>query len=237
MQRLTVCIITVLALATSAPSMASADEAFSSDVHLGPVIGLGSTHMETPNDQPGSLTYLYGTSFSGLGLMVGVSSTFRVLPAFMVGVDLSYSRSAMDGFAEAGDTRIETEIRAHDLRLSVPALVNLEFGKVAIRFGVGPELAIGVGSAVSETWVNTAPPDTALESTTSVWLLLIAQAGLAIDLGSFEIDAHARFGWNPMYPDTTAERFEGFAGQERPGKFIVGSDWYVMVPVAIRFGL
>jgi hypothetical protein len=207
-------------------------------VELGLLLGGGFYHLNAPEDPAGATTFLFGSAFSGGGFTVGPSAAFELMPWLGLGVDLLFSTVEVTGNAESGDLRREVSFSEQTLRLDLLARLILPLEQPEIDIGLGVELALPLASGVSESVTGFDPgADPPLESTSSVWVLPLAHLGVSIRLGRVTIPLALRLGWNPAYPDTTAERFETFASVEEPGPFTVGVDWYVGGLVGVRFAL
>ena len=205
-------------------------------VFVGPIIGGGASQISQPADPAGSLTYLYGTAFTGGCFVIGVTSAVDFARFFSLEADVTYAFSSLSGFAETGEQRLDVTIRAHDVRLAVIPLLDIELEKVAIEVGAGPEVAFVVGGTIDEVPLGFVSTDPQLQTTTSVWFYLVSQASVVFRLDGMEVPIGVRVGWNPGYPDTTAERFDGFRGADDPGEFRVGANWYLTALVGVRFG-
>ncbi|MBN1946417.1 MAG: hypothetical protein JW797_12130 [Bradymonadales bacterium] len=209
-----------------------------SPFEVGALIGGGLYQINTPSDPPGSTTFLYGSAFSGGGFTLGATGAFSPRSWIGVELDLLYSWSSVLGLAESSSVRREVTFTEHALRMALLARFQLDLFNPSIELAFGPELAWSIGASASEVVTGTVnPDDPPIEVTTQLSLLPVFQLGACLDLGSFALPVAVRLGWNLFYPETTAERFEGFNGPEDPGAFIVGVDWYLVGLVGVRFGL
>lgn len=206
------------------------------DLELGVLVGGGFFHSGRPNDPEGALTFLHGSAFTGGGFLFGATLDYEIVPAFSIGVDALYSRASIAGFAESEGMRRDLEIAEHALRLAALAKLNIDVSPIQFQLGGGPELAVSVSTSITEVLVGIEPEPPILPSN-EVWVLLVGHASVALDVGPVQIPLVFRIGWNPGYPDTTAERFEAFEGPDNPGPLSVGYDWYVSGLLGARFEL
>ncbi len=204
-------------------------------ITVGGTIGGQYAFLSQPSDPAGSLTYLYGSSFSGGGLNVAPSVVFDFTPIFSLQTDLGYSGTWLSGFAEDGVRRINVSITDHALELAVIALLDFDFSAIDLEIGLGPELSVGIAGSLEEEFLNNPVPDGGIDVTTSTWVGLVTQLGVTFESSAVDIPIAARFTWNPAYPDTTADRFDGFVDEDDPGAFILGSDWSMSLSVGVRF--
>ncbi len=221
-----------LSLAGLAPRAASA-----ADVTFGGLIGAGVFHVNRPADPPGATTFLFGSSFSGAGLMLGGTVAVGISGPFGMGFELLYSHSSTSGFASADNLRREVTLSRNDILIGVVPRLLWDVGPVGVEVGAGVELALGFGAAVEEELLGLPPDEQPLEADAGTWLYLLLQAGVVFEVGDFELPLLIRMGFNPAYPDTTAERFPDFDGADDPGPFDVASDWYVTGLLGVRTSL
>jgi hypothetical protein len=204
---------------------------------VGALLGGGFYQINTPQDPPGALTFLYGSAFSGGGFIGGATAVFEPHPLLGAEADLLFSRTSLSGSAETTDQRREVSLQEVDLRLALLGRLHIPLPNPEIELGLGVELAVGLGSAVAETIHGNVGPETPLQTDTGTWLLPIGQLGVDIHLGRFTVPILARVGWNPAYPDRTDERFASLADPNAPGPLTVGADWYVSGFAGLRFAL
>ncbi|MCA9562294.1 MAG: hypothetical protein KC561_02340 [Myxococcales bacterium] len=223
---------------TLGPALASAQEEAEDEpgLEIGVIGGGGFFHMNQPNDQPGDTTFLYGSAFAGGGGMFGVSVTYPVIPLLSVGGEVLYGISAITGDAEAESFRREITIGQQSLRITPLVRLNVPLGILRFEVGGGPEFVITTSSAIEEIIVGgEAEPPIETEHNFAVYLM--TQLGVALDFGRISIPFTFRAGWNPGYPDTTADRFASFQSPDDPGPLTVGVDWYVAGITGVRFEL
>ena len=235
--RLPLALFLCLTLSLLPRAASSTEPPEESKVFVGPVIGGGASQISQPSDPAGSLTFLYGSAFTGGCFRMGGVVTVDMAPFFTLGTDVTYSYTALSGFAGSGGQRMDVTIKAHDIRIALLPALDVELEKVAFELAIGPEVAFGVASSVDEVTLGFAHNETPLATTTGVWFYLVSQASVVVRLQDMEVPFSFRFGWNPAYPDTTAERFDGFNGADEPGELRVGSDWYLAVSAGLRFGI
>ena len=204
-------------------------------ITVGGTIGGQYAFLSQPSDPAGSLTYLYGSSFSGGGLTVAPSVVFDLTPIFSLQTDLGYTGTWLSGFAEDGERRIDVSITDHSLELALVALLDFDFSAIDLEVGLGPKLSVGVAGSLEEEFINNPVPDGGINVATSTWVGLVTQLGVTFESSTADIPIAARFTWNPAYPDTTADRFDGFVDADDPGTFLLGSDWSVSLSVGVRF--
>lgn len=221
-----------LVLAGLAPRPASAAE-----VTFGGLIGAGVFHINRPADPPDAQTFLFGSSFSGAGLMLGGTVAVGLAGPFGIGFELLYSHSSTSGFASADNLRREVTWSRNDILLGVVPRLLWDVGPVGVEVGAGLELALGFGATVEEELLGLPPDERPLEADASTWVFLLLQAGVVFEVGDFELPLLLRMGFNPAYPDTTEERFPDFDGADDPGPFDVSSDWYVTGLLGVRTSL
>jgi hypothetical protein len=216
-------------------TMAYAEEG---DIEVGLLFGPGFFHVNSPQDPAGSTTFLYGSSFTGVGLMVGGAGSIDLSELLGLEVDLLFATTSVTGFAEDAGARREVTFGEDSVRLVLLPTGILRAGSPELRLGLGAELSVAVRSAVLEELVGIDPSDEEILTTThSTWIHLVSQVAAHFDLGDFELPLVLRLGWNPFYPDTTNERFDGFQSADDPGSFRVGVDWYAAVFSGVRFSL
>ncbi len=204
---------------------------------MGGLVGGGYSQMTRPDDQPGDVTFLYGTSFSGGGVILGGTFSAEIALPFAVTVDLLYGFASTTGFANAGNFRREIRLTSHTLRLAALAGLDFEFPGIGFEAGVGPELHFTVASSADEELLGFTTDDAAMRTTDEVWLYLVGQMGIVFDAGPVNVPLLLRAGWNPGYPDTTRDRWDGLSSATEPGALRVGSDWYLSGLVGVRVPL
>ena len=209
----------------------------SSPVELGLLVGGGFYQINSPSDPPGSDTFLFGSSFGGGGFSVGPTVLYNINHLFGLTSDLLFSSTYIDGFAESGAARRDVTIREHTLSLALLARLYFPLPNPELELGLGPQLVIGLDGAIEEKVEGVSQVEEPLQVNVQTWVIPVAQLGAAIHIGRFRLPILIRAGWNPFYPDTTAERFESYQGPDDPGPMTIGFDWYITGLVGFRFAL
>ncbi len=183
---------------------------------LGFNVGFNYSFLGQPADQPGDVTVLAGSAFSGVGF--AASATYEVVglgvPWLGLESGLAYASSSATGFEIQGDRQREILIEATSIRLPLYAKGRWSPTQtLGLSFGLGPEVAFGLSSASTVRERNIPQEEAQALRTTSVTaLLLTAMVGAELDAGpvSFPLRVHASF--NPFVGDTTADRSAGVEG-------------------------
>ena len=179
-------------------------------------LGLSFSFLDRPADQPGDVTLLAGSAFTGAGFVVGATYELaRLAPILSVETGFFYGHSTATGFEIRGEQEREVLLEVDTLRL--PLWVKGEFslvGPVRGVVGFGPEAVIGFASASTVRERNIPEDQAAVLQTEAVTSLhLTGILGIELDAGPVVIPLSFHASVNPLTGGTTAERVGGVEGK------------------------
>lgn len=193
-----------LLLALLVPTVAQAD-----DHALGLRLGMTYSVLDQPADEPGDVTFMAGTAFSGVGLAVALTYEWSGLRPLVLETGLVFARAAANGFQIRGEQQREAAFEADTLRLPLWAKYELGVGPVRVRAGGGPEVLFGLTSAAEIREVNVPAEDAAVLETRSVTSVqLTGVLDVAIETGKVDPSFSVHASVNPLTGAKTADRFE-----------------------------
>lgn len=206
------------------------------DLLVGVEAGAGVAHLGRPDDQPGDLTLLYGSAFTGPLWHASATVALNVLRRLEVTGAVGVSQARLNGFAQTSSAR-----RALDLTLTsltVPVGVRVHPARerdVVPLAGAGLGLRVGLAAQTRDSAAATAArDDVAPAGAAGSALTGFVEAGLRVRAGAVWIPVVLRASGNPLYPDATSRRLEGFESFEAPGRLRVEYRWDAQLSVGIE---
>ncbi len=225
-----------------APPHASLEEeatsSFSEDASflVGARAGIGYSRLTRPTDPAGEPTLLYGAPFAGVATIVGASGAWVFGRYLSAEAGLWYQFVRQTGFAqnrESGQRQL-VELTAHTAR--VPLLLKGVWPRAGVRphLSVGPELLLGFASDADVTYENIPEPTPELETSAVAHVGLTVGAGVSFPIrDDLVLPLEVRLTWDPMVPDATRERFDGYRSDEALGAYEVASEVQVLFLVGV----
>jgi len=217
--------------ATLAPTHVSAQEAEADESDaISLKLGINFSLLDRPADNPGDLTILAGSAFTGSGIVVGATYELTGLVPFLsFESGLFYAHSSAVGFEIRGIEEREILLEVDTIRLPLWTKLEVPFGSVLRGVvGLGPEVVIGFASSSTVREQNIPLEDAAVLRTQSVTSLhLTAILGLEIDAGPVVVPLSFHASLNPFTGATTAQRLEGQQADES-GPFRVEFDFELL---------
>jgi hypothetical protein len=206
-------------------------------------VGGSYNAINRPVDPVGEPTLLYGTAFTGGGFALGAGVDYllsEALGEISLGAELFYSRSTGTGYAETVDRarRQELTLGAHQLRVPISLRIATKRDEpegFTLRFGLGPELLLGLASDASLTSTGVSNPPAAPATVPTTHVALNAQLGAAWYTPTYAIPFEVRLSLNPMAQDSTRTRFDNYQGPANPGSFQVAFDWQLLFLVGFEY--
>jgi hypothetical protein len=206
------------------------------DLLVGAEVGAGVAHLGRPDDQPGELTLLYGTAFTGPAWHATASAAVGVWRWLEVTGALGVSQARLNGYAQTSTTRRELDLTLTSL--AVP--IGLRFRPARERnvvplTGAGVGVRIGLSAQASDSAARAAADDDVAPGVRPATALFgFVEAGVRVRAGDTWIPIVLRASGNPLYPDSTARRLEGFESFEQPGKLRVEYRWDAQLSVGFE---
>lgn len=233
----------VLAFVAAVASVtAAAPSAQALEFEVGGMVGGNWNLLVQPTDEQGSHTFLWGSAFSGYGMVAGPTASTDVFEfegaTLSITADLLYGYHRGQGFAAHSEGgQIDVLFTSHALRVPLLVRVGNTSDKSTLTLGVGVEPILGMMSTATVTTTDVdadfAPVNTTPASTVA-GVLALGYDWVGRDL---VVPLDARLVFNPFQPSSTEERFEGFSSPDDPGEFRVGFDWQFFVTAGVRWEL
>jgi hypothetical protein len=228
-------------IAVAVPLAVSAQERA---IHVGGVVGPNFNQLNGPTDPEGDVTVLGGTAFTGSGVTGGATGAMELVDvpfgALFVEANLLLSHHRGTGFAESRTTgqRQELTLSTNILRLPAFARYDILDNPISIRFGLGPELLLGLGARHSTRGVGIDPPSQEnFDARATTHFALSTKLGLTYQMSGLRIPLDLRFTWDPMVPKSTRDRLVGYQSYDEPGAYQVAYNYQLLVGLGVEFDL
>jgi len=226
-------VVVVSSMVTVVARPAAADTGQSSPgLQVGGKFGLNFSELSQPTDPAGYPTVLYGTAFTGVGFLGGVSAAYPFLevgPGFRLTAesDALFSYHRGHGFAESRTTDARRDLVISTLMLRVPLLfgATLSQGRGGFHAGLGPELMAGLSSNARATQQGISGDPGSLSTTPATHVGVTLDLGVAYHMKKWTIPVDVRFTYDPFVKKTTRDRFDGYSTVDAPGDYRVAFDW------------
>jgi hypothetical protein len=218
------------------PSTAAAQ-----NTSIGGRLGATFHQLSQPADPVGEPTVLFGTAFTGFGI-VGGASFHREITRMSLGpvflhADLLFSHQRAKGFAENRSSSARRTLTIHTTGLRLPALAGLAIaGKSSeLSVALGPELLLGLaaGSKLTDEGTELGATPAALEVRPVSHLGLAGHLGITFPVNDYRFPIDLRLTWNPFVAGSTRDRFDGYVDDTNTGKYAVAYNWQAVVMVGM----
>jgi len=229
-------LVVVLALGVLL-STAHAPAAVASDDHhglsLGLRLGLGGAIVGRAADQPGQVTLLYGSGYTGSAVRVGLTGAYGFGSRFRVRMEAMYARHAAAGFAETDTSRRELHFAARALEFPVILEVFHQFGIVEpyAQVGLGPRFGLFARSEDRRFGFVVDEPGPEIRPGNA--LVGHFEVGVGFHAHRFRVPIGVRATRNLSYPGTTRGRVENPHDVSNPGRYTVDYDYTFLFTVGI----
>jgi hypothetical protein len=203
--------------------------------------GINHVVLDRPNDQPGEVTLLSGSAFTGNGLLLGATYEHAGLGVSWLSLEggLFFAHSTASGLSIVGEMQREILVEANTLRL--PVWLKAKWAalpELRVFVGTGPELLYGVNSASTIREVNIPEDQQGFLETQSVttfqWTGLV---GAEVDIGPVVIPLSIHASVNPLVGDKTADRLEGTSSVNNPGRLRMEFDYEFLFLLGVAYEL
>jgi hypothetical protein len=225
---------------------ASGQEASERSLSVAARVGGMYNALNRPTDPAGEPTLLYGTAFTGAGLVVGAGVVYALGSgsAGDVGVtlDLLYADMSGSGYAETADGTQRQELTLGMQMLRIPLMLRLSStpdgpSSFVLNLGLGAELLFGLASSATLVSEGVTPAPAPLNTTPTTHIGVAASAGGAWRTPEWSIPIEVRLTWDPMVDGSTRSRFDSYQSAQNPGSYQVAFDWQLMFMAGFEYNL
>ena len=212
--------------------------------HAGFVVGGGYNRLNQPTDPEGAPTLLYGSSFSGAALQLGVNTGLvlaRPTERAAIWIDLGVLYGWMQGigYAEnASRTKRQTvKLSAHTLR--IPLLIKYSHAlssKLDVQLGIGGEFLPGLASKAEVLFEQIAAPPEPLYTKPTTHIGVLMLAGVSVQLkDNLYLPVALRLTYDPQVGSSTLSRFDGYESMENPGQYEVAFNLHTHLTTGLEW--